>query len=209
MNEPLSRAKLAQPFTLPPLPWAENALEPVISRRTIELHHGKHHATYVKKLNELVAGTELERLPLHEVVKRTAGDERHREVFNNAGQALNHAHYWASLKPRAAKPPETLRRLLDRDLGGYDAFVKDFIKAATGQFGSGWAWLVLAEDKLEIRTTSNADTPVVHGATPLLTVDVWEHAYYLDYQNEREKHVKAVVEKLLNWEFAAENLARA
>jgi Fe-Mn family superoxide dismutase len=209
MNEPLSRAKLAQPFTLPALPWAENALEPVISRRTIALHHGKHHAAYVKKLNELVAGTELERLPLHEVVRRAAANEAHKQVFNNAGQALNHAFYWDSLKPGAAKPPETLRRLLDRDLGGYDAFVKDFTTAATGQFGSGWAWLVLADEKLEIRTTSNADTPVVQGATPLLTVDVWEHAYYLDYQNEREKHVKAVVEKLLNWEFAAENLARA
>jgi Fe-Mn family superoxide dismutase len=101
-----------------------------------------------------------------------------------------------------------LRRLLDRDLGGYDAFVKEFVEAATGQFGSGWAWLVVADDRLEIRTTSNADTPILDGASPLLTVDVWEHAYYLDYQNEREKHVKAVVEKLLNWEFAAENLAR-
>jgi superoxide dismutase, Fe-Mn family len=209
MNEPLSREKLAQPFKLPALPWAEDSLEPVISRRTVGLHHGKHHAAYVEKLNELVAGTELERAPLHEVVKRTAGDGEREQIFNNAGQALNHAFYWECLKPQAPKPPETLRRLLDRDLGGYDAFVKDFVKAATGQFGSGWAWLVLAGDRLEIRTTSNADTPVVHGATPLLTVDVWEHAYYLDYQNEREKHVRAVVEKLLNWEFAAENLARA
>jgi superoxide dismutase, Fe-Mn family len=207
MNEPLARDKLA-PFTLPALPWAKDALEPVISRRTIELHHGKHHATYVKKLNELVAGTEFERLPLHEVVTRSAADEKHAEVFNNAGQALNHSFYWESLKPHAAKPPETLRQLLDRDLGGYDAFVTEFVKAATAQFGSGWAWLVLADGRLEIRTTSNADTPVVHGATPLLTVDVWEHAYYLDYQNEREKHVKAVVKKLLNWGFAAENLAR-
>jgi len=208
MNEPLSRDKLAPPFTLPALPWSADALEPVISRRTIKLHHGKHHATYVKKLNELVAGTEFERLTLHEVVKRSAADEKHAQVFNNAGQALNHSLYWESLKPGAAKPPETLRRLLDRDLGGYDAFVKEFVKAATGQFGSGWAWLVVADDRLEIRTTSNADTPIVDGASPLLTVDVWEHAYYLDYQNEREKHVKAVVEKLLNWEFAAENLAR-
>jgi Fe-Mn family superoxide dismutase len=209
MNEPLSRARLAHPFTLPALPWSEDALEPVISHRTIALHHGKHHATYVEKLNELIAGTGLERLPLHEVVRRTAGDEKRKEIFNNAGQALNHALYWESLKPQAAKPPETLRRLLDRDLGGYDAFVKDFTKAATAQFGSGWAWLVLSDGKLEIRTTSNADTPIVERLTPLLTVDVWEHAYYLDYQNEREKHVKAVVEQLLNWEFAAENLARA
>ncbi len=209
MNQPLSRAKLAQPFTLPALPWSADALDPVISRRTIELHHGKHHAAYVEKLNELVAGTGLERLPLHEVVRRTAGEEARTEVFNNAAQALNHAFYWDSLKPQAPKPPETLRQLLDRDLGGYDAFVGDFTKAATAQFGSGWAWLVVNDGKLEIRTTSNAATPIVERLTPLLTVDVWEHAYYLDYQNQREQHVKAVVEQLLNWEFAAENLARA
>jgi Fe-Mn family superoxide dismutase len=208
MNEPLSREKLARPFTLPELPWAADALEPVISERTIEFHHGKHHATYVKKLNELVAGTEFERLPLHEVVKRTAADAEREQIFNNAAQALNHAFYWECLKPGATKPAEQVRQLLDRDLGGYDAFVKDFVAAATGQFGSGWAWLVLADDRLEIRTTGDADTPVVQGATPLLTVDVWEHAYYLDYQNEREKHVKAVVQKLLNWDFVAENLAR-
>jgi Fe-Mn family superoxide dismutase len=211
MNEPLSRehvARAPQPFKLPALPWAKDALEPVISRRTIELHHGKHHAAYVKKLNELVAGTELERLSLHDIVVRTARDGERKEIFDNAGQALNHAFYWDCLKPGAKKPPQQVRQLLDRDLGGYDAFVKDFVEAATAQFGSGWAWLVLNGGKLEIRTTSNAQTPVVDGATPLLTVDVWEHAYYLDYQNERPKHVKAVVQKLLNWEFAAENLAR-
>lgn len=199
----------ARPFTLPPLPWKKSALEPVISARTIELHHGKHHRAYVDKLNELVAGTELERLTLHEIVKRTHADPGHVEVFNNAGQALNHAFYWESLAPKpAAAPPETMRKLLDRDLGGYDAFVKDFTREATGRFGSGWAWLVLNGGVLEILTTSNADTPVTRGMTPLLTVDVWEHAYYLDYQNQREKHVKAVVKDLLNWEFAAENLAR-
>ena len=199
----------ARPFTLPPLPWKRNALEPVISARTIELHHGKHHKGYVDKLNELVAGTELESLTLHEIVKRTHGDANRVEVFNNAGQALNHALYWGSLSPKATKPPEAMRQLLDRDLGGYDAFVKDFTREATGRFGSGWAWLVVKGGVLEILTTSNADTPVARGITPLLTVDVWEHAYYVDYQNEREKHVKAVVGKRLNWEFAAENLARA
>ena len=210
MNAPLSRETgAAGPFTLPALPWAKAALEPVISKRTIELHHGKHHRTYVEKLNELVAGTELERLPLHEVVKRTHDDPERVKVFNNAGQALNHAFYWESLTPRATKPPEELRRLLDRDLGGYDAFVADFAKAATDHFGSGWAWLAVNGGKLEILTTPNAHTPVAHGMTPLLTVDVWEHAYYLDYQNKRDKHVKALIEKLLNWEFAAENLARA
>ena len=199
----------AEPFTLPPLPWKKSALEPVISARTIELHHGKHHKGYVDKLNELVAGTELERLTLHEIVKRTHADASRVDIFNNAGQALNHALYWGSLAPKPSAPPEAVRKLLDRDLGGYDAFVKDFTREATGRFGSGWAWLVLNGGVLEILTTSNADTPVARGITPLLTVDVWEHAYYLDYQNEREKHVKAVLKERLNWAFAAENLARA
>ena len=209
--KPLRSVKTAPagPFVLPALPWAKGALEPVISARTIELHHGKHHRAYVEKLNGLVAGTDLEQLPLHEVVKRTHADPSRVEVFNNAGQALNHAFYWESLTPKATKPSEEMRRLLDRDLGGYDAFVTELIREATGRFGSGWAWLVAKGGVLEILTTSNADTPITGGMTPLLTVDVWEHAYYLDYQNKREEHVKAVVKKLLNWEFAAESLARA
>jgi superoxide dismutase, Fe-Mn family len=202
--------KPAGPFTLPALPWGKGALEPVISARTIELHHGKHHRTYVEKLNELVAGTELGQLTLHDVVRRTHADPERIEVFSNAGQALNHAFYWQSLAPKATKPAEEMRQLLDRDLGGYEAFLKEFTCEAAGRFGSGWAWLVVGGGGvLEILTTSNADTPVTRGLTPLLTVDVWEHAYYLDYQNRRDEHVKAVVEKLLNWEFAAENLARA
>jgi Fe-Mn family superoxide dismutase len=156
----------------------------------------------------LVAGTDLARLPLQEVVKRTHDDPAHAAIFNNAGQALNHAFYWESLTPKPAKPSEALRRLLDRDLGGYQAFLEAFAKAATEHFGSGWAWLVANGNSVEILTTANAHTPIVDGKTPLLTVDVWEHAYYLDYQNRREKHVKAVVDNLLNWEFASENLAR-
>jgi Fe-Mn family superoxide dismutase len=209
MNAPLSRAATTPgPFALPPLPWARHALEPVISKQTIELHYGKHHRTYVEKLNELVAGSDLERLPLQEVVRRTHDDPARTAVFNNAGQALNHAFYWQSLAPKPAKPSEALRRLLDREFGGLDAFLKAFAKAATEQFGSGWAWLVANGEGLEIVTTSNAHTPIVQGKTPLLTVDVWEHAYYLDYQNKRDKHVKAVIEKLLDWEFASENLVR-
>jgi Fe-Mn family superoxide dismutase len=210
MNAPPARAATTPgPFTLPALPWARHALEPLISKRTIELHHGKHHRTYVEKLNELVAGSDLERLPLQEVVKRTHDDPARAEVFNNAGQALNHAFYWESLTPKPGKPSEALRRLLDRDLGGYDAFVAAFTEAATGQFGSGWAWLVLDGGKLGIETTANADSPLAHGRTPLLAVDVWEHAYYLDYQNRREEHVRAVVEKRLNWAFADQNTQQA
>jgi superoxide dismutase, Fe-Mn family len=211
MNKPLRsvKAEPAAPFTLPELPWAKGALEPVISSRTIELHHGKHHRTYVEKLNKLVAGTEFERMALHEVVRRSHDDPGRVEIFDNAGQALNHSFYWQSLSPRAMKPSEDLRRLLDRDLGGYDAFVTEFTREATARFGSGWGWLVAKGGVLEIVTTANADTPITKGMTPLLTVDVWEHAYYLDYQNRREDHVKAVAAKLLNWEFAAENLARA
>jgi Fe-Mn family superoxide dismutase len=197
-------------FTLPPLPFAPDALEPVISRATIELHHGKHHKAYVDKLNKLVADdAKLHGLALDDLVKRTAGRRGDGAVFNNAGQAWNHQFYWRSLSPDADAPAETLRRLLDRDLGGYDAFVRAFIEAATGQFGSGWAWLVLADGKLGIETTGNADSPLAHGRMPLLAVDVWEHAYYLDYQNRREEHVRAVVEKRLDWRFAEQNLQQA
>ncbi|HSD44681.1 MAG TPA: superoxide dismutase [Burkholderiales bacterium] len=192
-------------FTLPPLPFDAGALAPVISRQTLELHHDKHHRAYIDKLNELVTGREeFAGLALDELVKRAAA--RDEQVFNNAGQAWNHQFYWRSLAPDGGTPSERLRRLLDRDLGGYDAFVAAFTKAATAQFGSGWAWLVVNGGTLAIETTSNADSPLLDGRAPLLAVDVWEHAYYLDYQNRREEHVRAVVEKRLNWEFADQNL---
>ena len=195
------------PFSLPPLPYGTDALEPVISAKTVSLHHDKHHRTYVEKLNELVAGTRFSRLSLAEIVRATHGDEEHAKVFENAGQALNHDFYWRCLTPRSGRPAGELKSLVDRAFGGYDSFVEAFTQAATGQFGSGWAWLVFDGDALEITTTSNADTPVAQELTPLLTVDVWEHAYYLDYQNRREEHVRAVVEKLLDWDFAAATLA--
>jgi Fe-Mn family superoxide dismutase len=211
MNDaPLAAAaRTARPFTLPALPWAKDALEPVISERTVDLHHGKHHRGYVDKLNKLVTGTDLERATLHEVVTRTYGDAGRTEIFDNAGQALNHAFYWQCLAPQPTKPAAELRQLLERDLGGYRGFVPAFTKAATAQFGSGWAWLVADRGTLAIVTTSNAETPLARGQTPLLVVDVWEHAYYLDYQNNREQHVRAVVEKRLDWDFAAECLRRA
>jgi Fe-Mn family superoxide dismutase len=203
-------ATSAGTFSLPPLPFSTGALAPVISRKTIELHHGKHHRAYVEKLNELIGEhPELAGLALDELVKRTAGEAKQTKVFNNAGQAWNHQFYWRSLAPDGGAPPERVRRLLDRDLGGYDAFAAAFTKAATEQFGSGWAWLVFDDGKLQIETTSNADSPLAHARTPLLAIDVWEHAYYLDYQNRREEHVRAVVEKQLNWSFAEQNLQRA
>ncbi len=193
------------PFTLTPLPFAEDALAPVISRKTVALHYGEHHRAYVEKLNELAKGTEFARMPLDEIVKRTAKVAARAEIFNNAGQAWNHHFYWRSLAPKGGRPGEELRKRLDRDLGSYDEFKEAFTKAATGQFGSGWAWLVADGETLRIVTTSNADSPIAHGLTPLLTVDVWEHAYYLDYRNRREEHVREVVDRLLNWEFAAQN----
>jgi Fe-Mn family superoxide dismutase len=208
MYETSTTAPATGTFTLPPLPFAPDAIEPAISRRTIELHHGKHHRAYVEKLNELVAGTELATLSLDEVVKRTAGDKQRAEIANNAGQAWNHHFYWRSLAPHAGPPPERMRSRLDRDLGGYAGFVEAFTAAATARFGSGWAWLVADRGTLEIVTTANAGTPLARELTPLLTLDVWEHAYYLDYQNRREEYVRAVVERHLNWEFASQNLER-
>jgi Fe-Mn family superoxide dismutase len=194
------------PLTLPPLPWPADALSPVISSRTIDLHYGKHHRAYFDKLNALIAGTDLEHAPLHDIVVKTHGDPARAAIFNNAGQALNHSLYWESLTPKSNRPSETMRSLLERDLGGYDTFLKDLAARATGLFGSGWAWLASNKGKLEIVTTHDADTPLTRGMTPLLTIDVWEHAYYLDYQNRRDEHVRAVVSKLLNWEFADKSL---
>ena len=197
----------AGPYTLPKLPWDEGALDPVISARTMSFHYGKHHKAYVDKTNELVAGTQLAGMPLEELVL-AAEHEKNQPLFNNAAQAWNHTFFWKSLRPGGTKPSGAIATRLDKDLGGYDKFAEAFAKAAVGQFGSGWAWLVDKGGKLAIVTTSNADTPLTTDATPLLTLDVWEHAYYLDYQNRRPDFAKAVIEKLLDWEFAAENLAK-
>ena len=199
----------AGPFTLPPLPWSEQALDPVISARTIGLHYGKHHRTYVNKLNELVAGTRMADLPLEQVVRESAGKPQSQKIFNNAAQTWNHTFFWNCLKPGGGKPTGDLAQRIDADLGGYEDFKKRFSQAAIDCFGSGWAWLVAREGKLDIVATSNAGTPITTGATPLLTIDVWEHAYYIDYENRRPEFVGAVIDKLLNWEFAAKQLAGA
>jgi Fe-Mn family superoxide dismutase len=198
------------PFQLPPLPWAENALDPVISANTISFHYGKHHAAYVKKLNELVAGTRYAQMPLERIIVETAGHPDSQKLFNQAAQAWNHEFFWKCLAAKGGgKPSGDLASRIDADLGGYDKFREDFIKAAVECFGSGWAWLALNNGRLQIVAMANAGTPIANGATPLLTVDVWEHAYYLDYQNERPKFVTAVVDKLLNWDFASEQLEKA
>jgi len=197
------------PFKLPSLPWDEGALDPVVSARTIEFHYGKHHRAYVTKLNELVAGTRFADMPLEQVVKETAGSEEHKKIFNNAAQTWNHTFFWNCLQPKGGgKPAGDLAARIERAFGGYDGFKKKFADAAVDQFGSGWAWLVARGDALEIVSTSNAENPMTKGATPLLTLDVWEHAYYLDYQNRRPDFANAVIDKLLNWDFAAQQFGQ-
>ncbi len=197
------------PFQLPPLPWGESALAPVVSARTIGLHYGKHHAAYVKKLNELVAGTRFADLPLEKVITETAGKEEHKKIFNNAAQAWNHTFFWSCLRaPGGSAPSGELAKRIESELGGHDAFKKKFSQAAVDTFGSGWAWLAERGGKLEIVSTSNAGTPLTMGATPILAIDVWEHAYYIDYENRRPEFVDAVIDRLLNWDFAAQQLAK-
>ena len=195
-------------IALPPLPYDYHALEPVISAATLKLHHGAHHRGYVDKLNAAVRGTELEGLALEEVVRRAALSGAS-AVFNNAAQAWNHAFFWRSLRPKAkaGAPAGALAARLASEFGGYGRFADAFKIAALGVFGSGWAWLVEQAGALKIVTTSNADTPIVHRQRPLLVIDVWEHAYYLDHQNRRDAYVSGVVDHLLDWDFAQRNLA--
>jgi Fe-Mn family superoxide dismutase len=202
--------KSSGPFELPKLPWAENALEPVISAKTISFHYGKHHAAYVKKLNELVARTRYADMPLERIIAETAGHPDSVKLFNQAAQAWNHTFFWHCLrKDGGGKPSGDLAQRIEAELRGFDRFREAFIKAAVECFGSGWAWLTEHNGKLEIMALPNAGTPIASGATPLLALDLWEHAYYLDYQNDRPKFVEAVFDKLLNWDFAAEQLQKS
>jgi Fe-Mn family superoxide dismutase len=195
---------------LPPLPYPLNALEPHIGGITLEIHHGKHHRAYVDKTKALIAGTALANLSLEEILSMVAPRKDKSALFNNAAQAWNHEFYWNSMSPNGGREPRgALADRIGRDFGSFTLFAKALKAAATGHFGSGWVWLVLANGRLEVVTTTNADTPLVHGKTPLLTTDVWEHAYYLDYQNRRGDYVTAFVEKLLNWEFAEQNFRNA
>ncbi|HZE44418.1 MAG TPA: superoxide dismutase [Steroidobacteraceae bacterium] len=202
-------AVLSQPIPLPPLPFDQGALAPVISANTLNFHYGKHHKTYVDTLNKLIVGTEFADMPLESIVKATARKSEHTAIFNNAAQAWNHAFYWKSLRPRGGgEPPAELKRLMETSFGGVDQCKKELSKAAVAQFGSGWAWLVQEGEQLKIVKTPDAMTPLTDVAKPLLTIDVWEHAYYLDYQNRRIDYVNALIDKLANWDFAAEGLGR-
>ncbi len=200
-------AHAAAPHALPPLPYADDALAPVISAQTIGVHHGKHHKAYVDNLNKLIAGTDLADAPLEKIIAATAGKADKAAIFNNAAQVWNHTFYWQSMRPQGGAIPAALKDKIEASFGGVDAFKKELAAAAVSQFGSGWAWLVADGGKLRIVKTGNADCPLTQGLRPLLTIDVWEHAYYLDYQNRRADYVNAVIEKLLYWEFAAGNLA--
>jgi superoxide dismutase, Fe-Mn family len=194
------------PHVLPPLPYPDNALDPVISANTLSFHYGKHHKTYVDNLNKLIAGTELADLSLEEIIASTAGKADKVGVFNNAAQVWNHTFYWNSLSPKGGgEPPSALKQKIEASFGSLEACKKELATAATTQFGSGWAWLAQDGDKLQVIKTGNADLPLTKGIKPLLTIDVWEHAYYLDYQNRRPDYVNAVLDKLINWSFAADN----
>lgn len=196
-------------FELAPLPFAYDALAPYFTAETFEYHHDKHHATYVTNLNNLIKGTEFEGKSLEEVIVASAG--KNVPVFNNAAQHFNHAEFWKFMKKDGGgtKIPAKIQALIDSDLGGYDKFRTDFIQAGVTQFGSGWAWLSLKDGKLAISKTANADNPLTAGATPILTADVWEHCYYIDYRNARPKFLEAFVDHLINWDYVLECYEKA
>jgi Fe-Mn family superoxide dismutase len=192
-------------FELPPLPYPKDALAPLISAETFDYHHGKHHAAYVTNLNAAIKGTPNEAKSLEEIILSSDGP-----LFNNSAQVWNHTFFWNSMKPQGGgKPAGDLAAALERDFGGFDKFREQFVQTAVKQFGSGWAWLVAEGGKLKITSTANADLPMKHKQTALFTVDVWEHAYYVDYRNARQKFVEAVVDSLANWDFVGENLKKA
>jgi Fe-Mn family superoxide dismutase len=195
-------------ISLPELPYGKEALAPVISANTLEFHYGKHHKTYVDNLNKLIDGTDLAKLSLEEIIKNAAKDSAKVGIFNNAAQVWNHSFYWQCLKKDGGgKPAGAVAAKINTVWGSYDKFAEELKNAGVTQFGSGWAWLVQEGKDLKITKTANADTPLAHGQKPLLTIDVWEHAYYLDYQNRRADYLSAVIQKLINWDFVNANLS--
>ena len=192
---------------LPDLPYARDALAPVISANTLDFHYGKHHKAYVDNLNKLIAGTDLADADLETIIRKTVGDAAKAGVFNNAAQVWNHTFYWRSMKPNGGGPPSgAVAEKINAAWGDYAKFADELKNAGVTQFGSGWAWLVIEGGQLKITKTANADTPIAHGIKPILTIDVWEHAYYLDYQNRRPDYLAAVLEKMISWDFANANL---
>src|ERR1700744_3670557 len=201
---------MSGPFTLSKLPYAEDALDPTISEKTIGFHYHKHQATYGKTLNEMVTGTKFADMKLEEIVRKTQGasDDKDKKIFNNAAQVWNHDFYWRSLTPNKTEASGKLASAIARDFGSPAELISKVAEAGKNQFGSGWAWLISKDGKLSIEKTPNAETPMAKGVNCLLTVDVWEHAYYLDYQNARPKYLEAVLGKILNWDYALQNLAK-
>jgi superoxide dismutase, Fe-Mn family len=197
-------------FLLQALPYEEGALEPVISSKTLSVHYGKHHKGYLNKLNELVAGTEFAGMELEDIIEKTAGKPDKAGIFNNAAQVWNHTFYWNSLSPKGGgRPAGNMANRIDADFKGYENFAKQFSETGTMQFGSGWVWLIEDKGILKIVKTGNAENPISQKTgKAILVLDVWEHAYYLDYQNKRKDHLDMVIEKLINWEFAEDNLNR-
>ncbi len=203
----LAKSAQASHIKKPPLPYAENALEPYISARTIKYHYGKHHLGYVKKTNKAIKGTPYEKMDLVQIIRATAGKRDEAHIFNNAAQVWNHTFYWLSMRPGGGgKPMGELAGRINQDFGSYQNFAQALLKTSKGRFGSGWGWLVLMDGKLRVISTPNAETPIAYNVKPLLTLDVWEHAYYLDYQNRRGDYLKNIIKHLINWEFANKNL---
>ena len=200
-------ARAAAPHVLPPLPYPDNALAPVISAQTIGFHYGKHHLAYLNNLNKMVEGTAMAEMSLEQVVRNTAGVADKAGLFNNAAQVWNHTFYWNGLRPNGGGAPgKELALRIEKDFGSLDSLRKELFTAASTQFGSGWAWLVEEGGKMKVVKTGNAETPLTRGMKPLFTIDVWEHAYYLDYQNRRADYINALLDKLIKWEFVAKNL---
>lgn len=195
-------------YELPPLPFGYSDLEPHITAKTFEFHHDKHHAAYVTNYNNMVKDTPMDSMSLEEVIKATAGDASKVGIFNNAAQAWNHTFYWNCMKPNGGGTPTgDLANKINADFGSFDAFKEQFKQAGATQFGSGWAWLVLDNGTLKVAKTLNADNPLTQGQKPLLTMDVWEHAYYIDYQNRRPDYISTFMDKLINWDFVSQQLS--
>ena len=192
---------------LPKLDYAKNALSPIMSEETLDLHHGKHHQTYITKLNEFIEGTEMKDFSLEEIILKSSKDQKMIGLFNNASQHWNHILFWKCMKPSGGgKMPDKLEKKIIEDFGSVDQFKKDFIQAGVTQFGSGWAWLSIKDGKLKISKTANAANPIIEGMKPILGCDVWEHSYYVDYRNRRPEYLNAFYDKLINWEFVSSQL---